>query len=518
MLCIKVQFGPRNYYEYEEVMFKCFDAFYSNNYEIIIIESNNRGGYSELCFPMTQYLRPKILGTAPLSFKNTDLNYEYFMKGDENLNPETCKPFDSKEELTRDTVDNYGNGVTHNRTNVFDFYSVYSKKFMKDKRRKYIETKKTKKPTEIIIFTDGFTFSCGSILIKNMQVYGSTIIVGYRAKKTITDKKEFDASQSNSAVETFVENKYTTNLQNLGFRVRITNKEQFDPNDKEEPKTPMEFKKYPVDELSDIHEKYTDDMYDIFIETAEKIFNKYNKDMKCNKDNNLLYYETDECDSKLNIDHGHGGYLCKEDGTWDNNTCVLKYCDIGYILDITNQKCIEDPYEKIEIKNITLNCNESLDYDIEPNKGYIFTIDNNNIDENCSLYFYSKYENFFFQYEDVILTPVENGTQFSNGSKIYSNIFLNNSEIVKISIRNTNENVEGNNKEEEPKNDTNTNNTDINDITKYFRRKNGLSTTAIVLISIFVPIAVIGFSILAYVLTRKPAKIPEISSSGIKLN
>ena len=105
---------------------------------------------------MTQYLRPKILGTAPLSFKNTDLNYEYFMKGDENLNPETCKPFDSKEELTRDTVDNYGNGVTHNRTNVFDFYSVYSKKFMEEKRRKYIETKNTKKPTEIIIFTDEF--------------------------------------------------------------------------------------------------------------------------------------------------------------------------------------------------------------------------------------------------------------------------------------------------------------------------------------------------------------------------
>ena len=98
-------------------------------------------------FPNDTYLRPKILGTVPTSFKNTDLNYEYFMKGDENLNPETCKPFDSKEELTRDTVDNYGNGVTHNRTNVFDFYSVYSKKFMEEKRRKYIETNNTKKPT-----------------------------------------------------------------------------------------------------------------------------------------------------------------------------------------------------------------------------------------------------------------------------------------------------------------------------------------------------------------------------------
>ena len=431
------------------------------------------------------------------------------MTGDDNLNPETCKPYDSREKFSRNTVDNYGNGVTHNRTKEYDLYSIYSKKFMEEKRRKYIETKKTKKPTEIIIFTDGYTFSCGSVLIKNMQVYGSAIIVGYRAKKDIIDKKDFDASQSNSGLGEYEENKYIKNLNNLGFQARITNQEQFDPNDKEDPKIPMEFKKYPVDELSDIHVKYSDDEYDRFISTAEKIFNKYNKDMRCNKDNNLLYYETDECDSKLNIDHGHGGYICKEDGTWDNNTCVLKYCDIGYILDITNQKCLEDPCENIEIKNITLNCNESLDYDIEPNKGYIFTIDNNNNnDENCSLYFYSKYENFFFKYEDIVLRPVVNGTQISNGTKIYSNIFLNNSEIVKISIKttnNTNTTDEGDNNEKEPKKNA----------TRYFRRKknNGSSTAGIILISIFVPIVVIGFLILAYVFTGKAAKIPEIRSS-----
>ena len=508
-------FSPRDYYEYEEVMFKCLDSFYSNNYEIIVIESKNGGGYSELCFPMTQYLRPKILGISHTSLKNTDLNYEYFMKGDENLNPETCKPYDSREKLSRNTVDYYGNGVIHNRTKEFDLYSIYSKKFMEKKRRKYNETNNTKKPTEIIIFTDGYTFSCGSIFIKNMQVYGSAIVVGYRANKNITDKKDFDASQSNSAVEAFVENKYIANLNNLGFQGRITNKEQFDPNDKEDPKIPMEFKKYPVDELSDIHVKYSDDEYDRFISTAEKIFKKYNNESKCNKDNNLLYYETDKCDSKLNIDHGHGGYICNADGTWDKNNCVLKYCDIGYILDITNQKCIEDPCEKIEIKNITLNCNESLDYDIEPNKGYIFAIDNNNNDENCSLYFYSKYENFFFRYEDIVLKPVENGTQFSNGSKIYSNIFLNNSEIVTISIKTTNTTDERDNNEEESTNETTTNAT-----TRYFRPKknNGLSTAGIVLISIFVPIAVIGSFILAYILTRKAAKIPELSSSNFYIS
>ena len=97
------------------------------------------------------------------------------------------------------------------------FFDIYSEKELENNRRKYIESKKTKKPTEIIIFTDGFTFSCGSILIKNMHVYGSAIVVGYRAHKYITDKKDFDASQSNSAVHGLPNSIYTKNLANLGF-------------------------------------------------------------------------------------------------------------------------------------------------------------------------------------------------------------------------------------------------------------------------------------------------------------
>ena len=80
---------------------------------------------------------------------------------------------------------------------------------------------------------------------------------------------------------------------------------------------------------------------------------------------------------------------------------------------------------------------------------------------------------------------------------------------MKISIKttnNTNTTDEGDNNEKEPKKNA----------TRYFRPKknNGLSTAGIVLISIFVPIAVIGFFILAYVLTRKAAKIPEVLSSN----
>ena len=185
-------FAPDDINEYYEIMLKCLDSFYTNNYEIIVIESKNNGGYGPLCFPMTQYLRPKIRGFCSSSSKNTEVNYDNNIG---NLEYETCDPIDSYEKLNPGIIDDYGNGVIHNRTKGMIFFDIYSEKELENNRRKYIESKNTKKPTEIIIFTDGFTFSCGSILIKNMQVYGSAIVVGYRAHKNINDKKDFDASQ-----------------------------------------------------------------------------------------------------------------------------------------------------------------------------------------------------------------------------------------------------------------------------------------------------------------------------------
>ena len=234
-------------------MYQCIQAFYSNKYEIIIIQSHNSGGYSILCNPMTQFFRPKIYEFIPHSQKDTDLNYEFLEQA--NLIYETCEPYD-QEKLFRGKTDDYGNGVIHNRTKDFYMYNLYSRKSIKDFINNILATNNTKKPTEIIIFTDGFTFSCGSGFVKGLQVFGSAIVVGYNAKQGINSSKDFDASQSNSGVEQFINSKYSKILENLGFVTpRVTNVEQFDPNDLDDDnmKIPMEFKKYPVDELSNIH-------------------------------------------------------------------------------------------------------------------------------------------------------------------------------------------------------------------------------------------------------------------------
>ena len=246
-------FSPENVNNFQVVMYQCIQAFYSNKYEIIIIQSHNSGGYSILCNPMTQFFRPKIYEFIPHSQKDTDLNYEFLEQA--NLIYETCEPYD-QEKLFRGKTDDYGNGVIHNRTKDFYMYNLYSRKSIKDFINNILATNNTKKPTEIIIFTDGFTFSCGSGFVKGLQVFGSAIVVGYNAKQGINSSKDFDASQSNSGVEQFINSKYSKILENLGFVTpRVTNVEQFDPNDLDDDnmKIPMEFKKYPVDELSNIH-------------------------------------------------------------------------------------------------------------------------------------------------------------------------------------------------------------------------------------------------------------------------
>ena len=143
---------------------------------------------------------------------------------DENLNPETCFPYTEKDEILDGPEDIYNDEkdeVTHKRTKNFDCYNIFEKKIMEKKRKEYLGTGKTKKPTDILVFTDGYSFSCTSVFIKGLQVHGHAIIVGYNSKPGL-DKSDFDASQSNSAVETFDCSENSQNLRKLGFYSHIT--------------------------------------------------------------------------------------------------------------------------------------------------------------------------------------------------------------------------------------------------------------------------------------------------------
>ena len=425
-------FSPQDFDNYEKVMYECFSKFYSNDYKIIIIEDQNGGGYSELCLPFTQYVRPKILKPEVTSMRSTSLIYKNFFINDENLDPETCFPYTEKDNLLDGIKDKYTEDIIHQRTKNIESFNIYEKKIMEIKRREYIKTQKTKKPTEIIVFTDGYSFSCTSLFIKGLQVHGAAILVGYNSRPDLVEEK-YDASQSNSAVETFPYSEYIQNLDKLGFYTRLTFSEEFDPNDKNEPKIPMEFLIYPVDEVSNNFVRYTDDKLERFIKEANKYFDKYNNlDGNCNPKNEFLFYETDECDTKLNIDKGHGGYVCGTDGKWNKSNCIATYCDVGYILNDERNKCVEDPCEKIKLNEIKIKEDKDLEYIIEPNNTYIFTIENetNNYTFDCEL------EKLFYVYNDNhILEAVNKEKKFKNKDKVYVNYFVNMTEKHTIKIK-----------------------------------------------------------------------------------
>ena len=101
-----------------------------------------------------------------------------------------------------------------------------------------------------------------------------------------------DASQSNSAVEAFSFAEEIKNLINLCISSRITFTEVIDPNDKNNPKIPMEFPIYPIDTYVEIYKPFSDDLYERFIKEEKKIFAKYNTldEGECNPDNKYLYF------------------------------------------------------------------------------------------------------------------------------------------------------------------------------------------------------------------------------------
>jgi hypothetical protein len=421
-----------NYDNYENIMFECLSKFYSNNYKIVIISGQNNGGYTELCFPFAQYIHPKVSKPSFISMKSTDLISKYFFTIDKNLNPDTCLPYTEKDNILEGEKDKYTEQIFHQKTKYTQFINIFQQKLMERKRKEYLDTLKLKKPTEIIVFTDGFSFSCGSIFIKELQMHGSAIIAGYNIRPDL-DTIDFDASQSDSLASSFNISENERNLEKLGFNVMLTIGEHFDPNDKEKPKTPMEFKVYPVDLLSKISTPYSDDLYDNFIKESRTIFESYNDldNGKCNKNNKYLYYENEECDKLLNIEHGHGGYLCGTDEKWNKSDCIAAYCDFGYVLNDERTQCIKDPCDEITLKEISIKEEKEQEYDIEPNNIYIFTIEN----ENQNFSFYSDIDKLFFVYnKEHTLKPVNNGTSFQNKNKIYVNYYLNNTNTIKIKV------------------------------------------------------------------------------------
>ena len=318
----------------------CVELFDKNNFKIVLILNQNGGGIELVAQTLVEYIQPHITSRFYSTFRKGEYLDRYYDFGFEDHSVvETCKVPDKKYILDNTNTVDYGDGVINKITYSLRRFGQYRKEFNEEKKI----LKNKRKPTDILIFTDGYSASSASLFTKSLQYEGGAIIAGFNGNPL--SNSIFDGSQHFSSVFHYselvkLEPDLMDKMENEGiYFTQICRTSNF--FDHREYKYPEEYCIKEVDVVSNIYESFDQDVnYDLFMNKANEIFGEFIN--KCNYKNKKLAKLDDKCtfsDDKL----AHGGYQCDDNGNWDLNKCIKVYCDEGYLLDYKENKCVEDP-------------------------------------------------------------------------------------------------------------------------------------------------------------------------------
>ena len=304
-------FSNNNHVLYKESFLNCVSLIDKNNYPIIVILNKNDGGYSDLSKLLLELISPFVSITKYMATKVY-----------KNINNDTIK-IDFEENIT-EYITKPEEDLIWLNNEIIEY-----KQNIKNKRA----------PTDILIFTDGYSFSAAASFIKYLQYYGGGITVGYFGNPKLFNIP-FDSGQSASSVfynDTlyFISNSYQKLNDEYNISMNMPGNQYF--FDDLNLKIPLEFLVTPVDEKVDIFHHFKDNYYDLFIKEAIKIFNKYKT--RCNPNNKKLVYYNDKCKGKFENEYTFGGYECDNEGFWSNK-CVPMFCDINYVFNHRMNKCV----------------------------------------------------------------------------------------------------------------------------------------------------------------------------------
>ena len=337
--------GPR----YLRTVKNCIELFDKNDYPIIFINVFNKGGLIYNAQLLLELLSPKIALNIYGAFKSNDVFKDNEIFNNEILSQfsdsETCEIFDYKNFIKKTKKIKYDSQVTDTLSGPIIFNG---KKFRKEINSMKKNLKNPRNPTDIIVYTDGYSFSAGAIMIKFLQYYGGAITAGYFPNPNLNNIP-YDSGSSASSLftykilQSFDIEEYKI-LENFNYYLSVPAIQIFyNQNDLSHP---LEYEVTPVDEIVNIYPKLEnlfnlldENGYDSFIDISLKIFEKYKT--HCNPNNKKLLLLTDNCDGKFENNYTHGGYMCGDDGIW-TKICVPSYCDIGYIFDHISNKCVID--------------------------------------------------------------------------------------------------------------------------------------------------------------------------------
>ena len=176
----------------------CHGNFSENDYPLIVIESLNGGGFAQLAKLMQQCVQDLMKPKNYFSVIHNENTKDFLIK-----NKESFIFVDDKEQRNLTINEFYYDKVKENYNDIeierskqkllvdLNFESLIKENIFK--------RNKIKKPTDVIVFTDGQSFSSTSVFIKNLYYFGGAIIVGYGGDP---EKDIFDASQNPTFVLT----------------------------------------------------------------------------------------------------------------------------------------------------------------------------------------------------------------------------------------------------------------------------------------------------------------------------
>ena len=339
-------FEPYDRQNFKEVIKNCSEVIDKNTYPIVVVNELNNGGYISLAQLFLGVLSPlmpidlfkgRLRSTEIL--QDNDVVNKYINSNLTNVN--TCKmqTFDNllKEPVTPNYSENKLSGMFYlNNASIHDEIEEIRKN-MKNKR----------KPTEILVLTDGYSFSASAFYIKYLQKMGGAIVAGYYGNPY--SDETFDSSQSPSPIFTpgllndfNLEHKYL--YKNYNIILELPGIQSFYGVDDKD--VPLEYDVTPVDVRLNLYLEFNEKSYQNFTDISKNVLNEIKN--KCYASNKKLLMLSDECNSSFKNSYTHGGYSCNDDGTWSKE-CVASYCDLGYSFDQNKKKCVKDVCSSIPV-------------------------------------------------------------------------------------------------------------------------------------------------------------------------
>lgn len=341
--------------EFIEAINNCTELFDNNTYPIILFHYFNGGGNLTITQYLLELISPKITINLYSAMRYTNIikkqngNYVNLILGYLS-DTEMCDKVDYNTLTKHITEVDYGNGIKDKLTSPFHFMTKEFRKYLNSKKKKL---KNPRNPTDILIYTDGYSYSAASIFMKYLQYYGGGISIGYFPHPYLDfeNKDVFDSGLSPTVMGTEVVvrdydpkgykhlyEKYNITFTSLSIIQFFYNKKKLNH--------PLEYEITPVDEILNIYNP--DDDYDLCINKSLEKINEYKT--YCNPKNKKLVLISDKCDGQFGNKQTHGGYKCGDDGKWTNE-CIPSYCDIGYIFDFDLQRCVIDPCSDFKFDN-----------------------------------------------------------------------------------------------------------------------------------------------------------------------